>query len=108
MKPVFLMSLALACALAAPAASSQPLPEPPVAVRVNQLPHHVRDRVQAKAAQGITALARYLELTRTVYRLRLMDVLADYDRSSFALLGEDPTEREVEDAIRAGKARPIR
>jgi hypothetical protein len=90
------------------AALAQPQMEPPVAVRVNNLPHHVRERVRAHADQGITALARYLELTRTVHQLRLMDVLAGYDRSSFVVDGAFMTERQIEEAVREGKVRPIR
>jgi hypothetical protein len=93
---------------AAAGALAQPVMEPPVAVRVNHLPAHVRERVQAHADQGITSLSRYLELTRTVYQLRLMDVLAGYERSSF-FVGEVPlTERQVENGIREGKIRPAR
>jgi hypothetical protein len=107
MRKIVLLSVAT-LSLAAMPADAQSTKEDPVAVRVNHLPHHVRDRVHAKAEQGITALARWLELTRTVYQLRLMDVVADYDRSSFGMVGDDLSDRQVEDAIREGRARPIR
>ena len=90
------------------AASAQPRMEPPVAVRVNHLPHHVRERVRTHADQGITSLARYLEVTRTVHQLRLMDVLAGYDRSSFVVDGAFMTDRQIEEAVREGRVRPIR
>lgn len=105
MKGILLVAALLA---AIGAAAAQPRVESPVAVHVDHLPHHVRDRVRAHADQGITSLARYLELTRTVYQLRLMDVVAGYDRSSFAPGGQEMTERQVEEAIREGKARPVR
>jgi hypothetical protein len=96
---------ALVLALAA-TAWAQPRMEPPVSVRVSHLPHHVRERVQAHADQGITSLARYLEVTRPVHQLRLMDVLAGYDRSSFVVGGGELTDRQVEEGFREGTLRP--
>src|SRR3954467_9409414 len=99
----------LAIAIASTAvttALAQPLAEEPVPVRVSQLSQHVRERVQAHADQGITSLARYLELTRTVHQLRLMDVVAGYERSSFFVDDTAMTERQIEQAIREGKVRP--
>lgn len=96
-----------ACGLPAGVCAQLPAEEP-VAVRVSHLPHHVRERVRTHADQGITSLARYLELTRTVHQLRLMDVLAGYDRSSFVVDGAFVTDRQIEEAVREGKVRPIR
>ena len=100
--------LAAALVLGAGAALAQPVTEPPVAVRLDNLPAHVRERVQAHADQGITSLARYLELTRTVHQLRLMDVLGGYDRSAFFVDDTTLTERQLVEGIREGKIRPAR
>ena len=107
MKRAFAISLLAAGAWAAGSAFAQPAPEQPVAVKVNHLPHHVRDRIHAKAEQGITALARYLDRTRIVYQLRLMDVVVGYDRFVFAGDAES-IDRQLENAIREGKTRPVR
>ena len=97
------LAIALA-SIAATAAVAQPAPEPPVPVRVSHLSQHVRERVQAHADQGITSLARYLELTRTVHQLRLMDVVVGIDAWGFA--GDaDMVDRQIERDIRAGKVR---
>ena len=70
-------------------------------MRVSNLSQHVRERVQAHAEQGITSLARYLELTRTVHQLRLMDVVIGLDAWGFA--GDaDSIDRQ----IRERKERP--
>jgi len=99
---------ALVASIAPFAAMAQSPAQPPVAVRVERLPQHVRERVQAHADQGITSLARYLELTRTVYQLHLMDVLAGYERSGFFVDDTAMTDRQVEDSIREGKLRPVK
>jgi hypothetical protein len=98
--------LAIAIAsTAATAALAQPVTEAPVPVRVSQLSTHVRERVQAHAEQGITSLARYLELTRTVHQLRLMDVVVGLDAWGFA--GDaDSVDRQIERQIRERKERP--
>ena len=98
--------LAIAIAsTAATAAFAQPIAEEPVQVRVSQLSQHVRERVEAHAQQGITSLARYLELTRTVHQLRLMDVVIGLDAWGFA--GDaDSIDRQIERQIRERKERP--
>jgi hypothetical protein len=100
----------VAAAFAAAEATAQPTPEPPVPIRLTHLtlPTDARQRIQAKADQGITALTRYLELTRTVYQLRLMDVVVGLDMSSVSLGDVDTTDREIGRAIREGKATPVR
>ena len=98
------LAIALA-SLATGAALAQPVDEPPVAVNVSRLSQHVRERVQAHADQGITSLARYLELTRTVHQLRLMDVVVGIDPWGFA--GDnDSIDRQIERAVREGRTHP--
>ena len=104
-------NLFLAAALfAATQAAAQAVAEPPVRIRLTHLtlPTDARQRIQAKADQGITALTRYLELTRTVYQLRLMDIVVGLDMSSVSLGDVEATDREIERAIREGKAIPVR
>ena len=91
-------------------AAAERVPEPPVPVRLSHLtlPTDARERIQAKADQGITALVHYLELTRTVYQLRLMDIVVGLDMSSVSLGDIDTVDREIERAIREGKTTPVR
>ena len=98
--------LAIAVAsLTAGAALAQPVDEPPVAVNLSRLSQHARERVQAHADQGITSLAHYLELTRTVHQLRLMDVVVGLDAWGFA--GDsDSVDRQIERQIRERQQRP--
>ena len=98
--------LAACIAVASSVTHAQPRIEPPVSVRVGHLPRHVRERVQAHADQGITSLARYLERTRTVHQLRLMDVLSGNERSSFIVGDGELTDRQIEEGIREGTLRP--
>lgn len=100
------LAIALA-SLTAAAALAQPMGEAPVPVRAANLSQHVRERVQAHADQGITSLARYLERTRMIHQLRLMDVVVGIDPWGFA--GDaDSVDRQIERAVREGKTRPIR
>jgi len=93
--------------LAATTAFAQPVGEPPVPVRVSNLSQHVRERVESHAEQGITSLARYLERTRAVHQLRLMDIVLGIDAWGFA--GDsDSIDRQIERDIRDGKISPRR
>ena len=105
MKKLILVVVAFAAANAAAQAAT----EPPVPVKLTHLtlPQEARQRVQAKAEQGITALTHYLELTRTVYQLRLMDIVVGLDMSSVSLGDVDTIDREIEKAVREGKTRPV-
>lgn len=97
------LAIALASTVAT-AALAQPIDEPPVPVRLSNLSQHVRERVQAHADQGITSLARYLELTRTVHQLRLMDVVVGIDAWGYA--GDaDSIDRQIERQVRERAAR---
>jgi hypothetical protein len=53
--------------------------EPPVMVNVSHLPPNVAEDVQRAAAQGMTALKRYLEATRKQNALALEDVTRPMD-----------------------------
>jgi hypothetical protein len=83
---------------AATGALAQPVTEEPVPVRVSHLSEHVRERVQSHAEQGITSLARYLEVSRTVHQLRLMDVVLGLDAWGFAG-DQDAIDRQIERQI---------
>jgi hypothetical protein len=76
-------------------AAAEPASEQPVPVHVAHLSQHVRERVQAHAEQGITSLARYLEISRTVHQLRLMDVILGIDSAGFAVVDADAIDREI-------------
>ena len=52
-------------------------PDVAVAVRTDGLPLHVAARVQEKAAEGMTALRRYVWITRGMHELDLRALLAD-------------------------------
>ncbi len=85
--------------LAVTGAFAHPVVEEPVPVRVSHLPQHVRERVQSHADQGITSLARYLEISRTVHQLRLMDVVQGVDAWGYA--GDsDAIDRQIERQLR--------
>jgi len=97
------LAVAIACA-AVTGAFAQQVTEEPVPVRVSHLSQHVRERVQTHADQGITSLARYLEVSRTVHQLRLMDVVLGLDAWGFA--GDnDSIDRQIEQQVRE-KNRP--
>jgi len=49
--------------------------EPPVAVNTDGMPLHVAARVKQKAAQGITALRRYVWITRAINELDLRSIV---------------------------------
>jgi len=52
-------------------------PEAAVAVKTDGLAPHVAARVQEKAAQGMTALRRYVWITRGMHALDLRSILAE-------------------------------
>jgi hypothetical protein len=92
------LAIVLASA-AATGALAQSVVEEPVPVRTSQLSQHLRERVQSHADQGITSLARYLEVSRTVHQLRLMDVVIGLDAWGYA--GDpDMVDRQIEQEIR--------
>ena len=49
--------------------------EAAVAVKTDGLPGHVAAKVEAKAAQGMTALRRYVWITRGMHALDLRELL---------------------------------
>jgi hypothetical protein len=51
--------------------------EAAVSVKTDGLPAHVAARVQAKAAEGMSALRRYVWITRGMHALDLRSILAD-------------------------------
>ena len=63
--------------LCAFAGESYAAPEAAVAVKTDGLPLHVAARVQEKAAEGMTALRRYVWITRGMHALDLRAILAD-------------------------------
>ena len=93
------IAITLACASVA-CAFAQPVNEKPVPVYSANLSQHVRERVEAHAEQGITSLARYLEISRTVHNLRLMDVVLGVDSAGFAVADVERIDREIERRLR--------
>ena len=63
--------------LAAFAGESYAASEAAVSVKTDGLPTHVAARVQAKAAEGMTALRRYVWITRGMHALDLHALLVD-------------------------------
>jgi len=53
--------------------------EPPVAVKLDGLSTHVRERIEAKAKQGLTPLIQYLNTSRPVHQLRAEDIVKPAD-----------------------------
>ena len=49
--------------------------EAPVAVKTDNLPTHVRARLEAAAQQGSQAVIRFVNRTRMLYMLRAEDVI---------------------------------
>jgi hypothetical protein len=64
-------------------------PEAPVRVNVEGLPSHVRERILEKAAQGATALIRYLHRTEAVHQLRPQFVIRQPEPAAIAAAPED-------------------
>ena len=50
-------------------------PEAAVAVKTDGLPPHVAAKVEAKAAEGMTALRRYVWITRGMHGIDLREVV---------------------------------
>ena len=84
-----LARLAAATIFAAGAANAQTV-EPPVAVNVDGLPPHVRERILTEAQKGPTALIRYLERTQTVHQLRPQNVIQPGPAPTQAASNADP------------------
>ncbi|HUL95705.1 MAG TPA: hypothetical protein VLT89_06825 [Usitatibacter sp.] len=51
--------------------------EPPVAVKTEGMALHVAAKVKAKAAQGITALRRYVHITRGMHQIDLRSIVRE-------------------------------
>ena len=79
----------LAAATLAVAGSA--LAEQPVRVRTDGLPTHMRERIEAAAQEGPTALRQYLQRTRMVgYNLRMEEVVAGADIVGLAAKSPQP------------------
>lgn len=87
---MFLISLA--------GAANAQQPEPAVAVRSDGLPPRVAAKVREKAAEGPTALRRYVELTRMVSALDFRSLLRESSSSNLATnaKAEEPVRVAVE------------
>ena len=53
--------------------------QPPVAVKLDGLPTHVRERIKAKANEGLIPLIQYLNTSRPVHQLRAEDIVKRAD-----------------------------
>ena len=76
--------------------------EPPVAVNVEGLRPQVAERVRAHAAQGETALRRYLERTRHIHEVRIEDVRRNQEPKQVAAEMKDGEAPEPKLAQREG------
>jgi hypothetical protein len=93
------LMLVVATALLASSALAQEA-EAPVAVRTDGLPDHLKVRIEEKAAQGQTALIRYVNSTRHIHNLRVEMVVKPGDATNVAKK-EEP--RKVAERTEAGK-----
>jgi len=59
--------------------------EPPVAVKTEGLPIHVARKVKEKAAEGVTALRRYVNNTRMVNGLEIRSIVREQASPDMAL-----------------------
>jgi len=72
--------------------------EPPVAVKTDGLPDHVRARIEAKAQEGPTALIRYINSTRHLHNLRVEEiVLSEAEAATLAKKPSEPTKMAEKD-----------
>lgn len=78
-----------AIALFACFAAAAQEPEAPVRVNVEGLPTHVRERILEKAAEGATALIRYLHRTEAVHQLRPQFVIRQSEPAAMAAAPEE-------------------
>ena len=86
----------IVAAAAVMAAGSAVAGEQPVRVSTDGLPTHMKQRVEAAARQGPTALRQYLQRTRMIgYNLRLEEVVADSELSG-VLAKSSPAPRAQE------------
>jgi len=79
----------VAALLAAAGAAAQGA-EPPVAVKTDGLPSHVRERIEAKAKQGLTPLIQYLNASRPVHQLRAEDIVKRADSAPPTQVAQKP------------------
>ena len=71
-------------------------PEPPVAVKTDGMPSHLRERILEKAAQGQTALIQYINRTKTVHQLRVEDVVKPPREATLAAKPDETGKRVAE------------
>lgn len=85
--------LAAALVLAGSAFAQQT--EAPVRIKTDGLSADMRDRLEAKAQQGLPALIQYVNRTRMIYQLRVQDLV----------IPEDTARAEAQKALVARKER---
>ena len=86
-------------AFSASAAAQQT--EPPVAVKTDGLPEHLRARIEAKAQEGPTALIRYVNSTRHLHNLRVEEiVVSDADAAKMVKKPSEPTKVAEKDGAK--------
>ena len=86
--------LAAALVLAGSAFAQQT--EAPVRIKTDGLSADMRDRLEAKAQQGLPALIQYVNRTRMIYQLRVQDLV---------ISEEDTARAEAQKALVARKER---
>ena len=68
-------TLAFAVAVSFAGAALAQETEPPVAVNTDGMPHFLAEKVKRKAAEGMTALRRYVYITRAIHALDLRTIV---------------------------------
>ncbi len=76
MKPNITCIALISAALFAGAALAQEN-EPPVAVNTDGMAPHVAEKVKEKAAEGATALRRYIYITRSQHQLDMRTIVRE-------------------------------
>jgi hypothetical protein len=61
--------------------------EPPVAVKTDGLPSHVRKRLEEKAKKGRTAVIQYINRTRNTHNLYVPDILGPWEERRHPYMG---------------------
>ena len=78
MKSIVARQVTAAIALAIALPVSAQVIEPPVVVKTDGLPSHVRKRLEEKARKGRTAVIQYINRTRNTHNLYVVDILGPW------------------------------
>lgn len=70
-------------------------PEAPVAVKTDGLPPHVAAKVEQKAAEGMSALRRYVWITRAMHELDMRSLVRQEPATAIAAARNEKAEKVV-------------